>query len=324
MCERTADERARIKIGISSCLLGQEVRFDGGHKRDAYINGTLSHWFEFIPFCPEVAIGLGTPREPIRIARIAGELRVIGVRTPGLDVTEGLRRYGDQVADQLGEVRGYILKKGSPSCGMERVKVYDEQGSSAGGEKAAGLFAQRILERRPLLPVEEGGRLGDPVLRENFIVRVFVFDRWQRLLAEGLTPGRLVDFHSDHKYLIMAHNQAAYRRLGQWVAGAGRGDLAALAADYGRELMTALQRRATRRQHANVLQHLMGYLKEALDGEDRRELVEMIDQYRLGRLPLIVPIVLLRHHFRRHPHPYIERQYYLHPHPDELMLRNLI
>jgi uncharacterized protein YbgA (DUF1722 family)/uncharacterized protein YbbK (DUF523 family) len=314
----------RIRIGISSCLLGQEVRFDGGHKRDAYINGTLNHWFEFVPYCPEVAIGLGTPREPIRIARLGGALRVIGVRTPGLDVTERLRDYGDRVADQIGGLRGYLFKKGSPSCGMERVKVYDEQGSSTGGEKGVGLFARRIMERYPLLPVEEEGRLGDPVLRENFIVRVFVYDRWQRLLADGLTPGRLVAFHSDHKYLILAHNQAAYRRMGPLVARAGEMEPATLAEQYGVELMTALARRATRKQHANVLQHLAGYLKDGLDAEDRRELAEMIDQYRLGRLPLIVPIVLLRHHFRRHPHPYIERQYYLHPHPDELMLRNLI
>jgi uncharacterized protein YbgA (DUF1722 family)/uncharacterized protein YbbK (DUF523 family) len=315
---------ARIPIGISSCLLGASVRFDGGHKHDAYITGTLARWFEFIPFCPEVAIGLGTPREPIRLVRQQGEIRVIGVRNRRLDVTDRLRAYGDRVADEIGPLRGYLFKKGSPSCGMERVKVYDENGSSAGGEKAAGRFAQRILERHPLLPMEEEGRLGDPVLRENFIVRVFAYDRWQRLLAEGLTPGRLVAFHSDHKYLLLAHSQAAYRRLGRLVAIAGELQPAVLAQQYGSELMQGLQRRATPKQHANVLQHLAGYLKTALDGEDRRELAEMIDQYRLGRLPLIVPIVLLRHHFRRHPHPYIERQHYLHPHPDELMLRNLI
>ncbi len=312
----------KIRIGISSCLLGEKVRFDSGHKRDSYINGTLSQYFDFIPYCPEVAIGLGIPRQPIRLVRKGEQVHVTGTRDPALDVTDKLHAYGRKTAGEIDDISGYILKKGSPSCGMERVKIYHENGHPL--DQGAGAFAEEILRARPLLPVEEEGRLGDPVLRENFIVRVFVYHRWRQLLHEGLAPGKLVDFHSDHKYLLLAHNQAAYRRMGRLVAEAGNMDLAELAENYGAELMTALTHRATRKQHTNVLQHLLGYLRDHLDDGDRQEMTEVIEQYRIGQVPLIVPIVLLRHHFRRHPDAYIQRQHYLHPHPDELMLRNTI
>ncbi len=312
----------KIPVGISSCLLGSEVRFNGGHKRDAYINGTLSEYFEFIPVCPEVAIGLGVPREPIRLVAEGETIRVVGVRDSQLDVTNQLTDYGRQTARRLPDICGYILKKGSPSCGMERVKVYSPNGMPV--TKSAGAFARALMDERPLLPIEEEGRLGDPMLRENFIERVFVYHRWQTTVATQPTPKTLVDFHSDHKYLILAHNQAAYRRMGKLVANAGKEPIEELADSYFHELMTALQRRAGRRQHVNVMHHLLGYLKKHLDASDRAEMVEIIDEYREGRLPLIVPITLLRHHFRRHPHSYIERQVYLSPHPSELMLRNLI
>ena len=312
----------RIRIGISACLLGQEVRFDGGHKRDAYIVGTLGRFFEFVPLCPEAAVGLGVPRQPIRLVRTPQGVRALGVRDATLDPTDALADYGRASAGRLGEISGYLLKKDSPSCGMERVKVYNEGGMPE--RKGVGLFAAALKQALPLLPMEEEGRLGDPVLRENFIERVFVYRRWQNLAAAGLTPSALVDFHSDHKYLIMAHNQAAYRELGRMVADAGKRPIDELADEYVSLLMETLARRATPRQHVNVLQHLMGYLKQSLDAEDRAELVEIIEDYRAGLVPLIVPITLLNHHFRRHPHPYVQRQYYLSPHPRELMLRNPI
>lgn len=313
---------ARIRVGISSCLLGQEVRFDGGHKRDAYITGTLSQFFEFIPFCPEAAVGLGIPRQPIRLVRRGSEVRAVGVKDPGLDPTDALAEYGRQTAYQLADVAGYILKNNSPSCGMERVKVYSENGMPE--RKGVGIFAATLMEALPLLPVEEEGRLGDPVLRENFIERVFVYHRWLRLVAMGVSAQALVEFHADHKYLIMAHSQAAYRELGRLVADAGKADLAQLADQYVVKLMRALRKPAGPRQHVNVLHHLMGYLKRDLDAEDRAELLETIQHYRDGLVPLVVPITLLRHHFRRHPAPYVERQHYLDPHPMELMLRNRI
>lgn len=312
----------KIAIGISSCLLGAEVRFDGGHKRDSYINGTLSEYFEFVPVCPEVAIGLGTPREPIRLVRSANEIRVVGVKNPRMDVTDALRDYGASMAERLTNISGYIFKRASPSCGMERVKVYTEKGMPA--TNSVGAYADEFMKRQPLLPCEEEGRLGDAVLRENFIERVFVYKRWQNLTRDGLSPRKLVDFHTEHKFLILAHNQAAYRRMGKLVAQAGTRSMDEVAGEYVTELMTALKRRATRKQHVNVMQHLFGYVSKFIDASDRAEMVDIIEQYRAGIVPLIVPITLLKHHIRRHPNAYVERQYYLTPHPRELMLRNLL
>ncbi len=320
--KQTGSNPEKIQIGISSCLLGAEVRFDGGHKRDSYINGTLAEYFEFVPVCPEVAIGLGTPREPIRLVQSGDAIRVLGVKNPDKDVTDALRDYGARMAARLNDISGYIFKRGSPSCGMERVKVYGENGMPA--TSSAGAYADEFMSRQPLLPCEEEGRLGDAVLRENFIERVFVYKRWQDLVREGLSPRKLVDFHTEHKFLILAHNQAAYRRMGKLVAQAGKPSMDALAREYITELMTALKRRATRKQHVNVMQHLFGYVSKFVDAADRAEMIEIIEQYRTGLVPLIVPITLLKHHIRRHPNEYVERQYYLTPHPKELMLRNLL
>ena len=312
----------KIRVGVSSCLLGQEVRFDGGHKRDNYLTGTLSGYFDFIPFCPEAAVGLGIPRQPIRLVRRGEEIRAVGVRTPELDPTDQLAAFAERTARQLGEISGYILKKDSPSCGMERVKIYNDKGMPE--RKGVGIYAGVLMQRLPLLPVEEEGRLGDAVLRENFIERVFVYHRWQRLVRKGLSAKGLIEFHSDHKFLILSHQQKAYRELGRLVANAGGSDLEKLAGEYVAILMNALKRPARPRQHVNVLEHLLGFLKEHLDKSDREEMAETIAQYREGLLPLIVPITLIRHHFRRHPDPYIQRQYYISPHPKELMLRNSI
>jgi uncharacterized protein YbgA (DUF1722 family) len=220
------------------------------------------------------------------------------------------------------DISGYILKRASPSCGMERVKVYSPEGTPIG--QSAGFYVRAFMEEQPLLPIEEEGRLGDPVQRENFIERVFVYHRWQGLIQSGLTPAKLVDFHTVHKYLVMVHSQAAYRRLDKLVARSGIEPIDELGAAYITALMTALKQRTTRKQHVDVLHHLIGFLRQPLDSLDRQELVETIEQYRQGLVPLIVPITLLKHHFRRHPDPYIERQYYLTPHPKELMLRNLL
>ena len=314
-------EAQRIRVGISSCLLGAAVRYDGGHKRDAYITGTLARFFEFVPVCPEVAIGLGTPRPPIRLVRVEGEIRVRGRADPSLDVTGALRAFAHSTAARLGDgISGYIFKRASPSCGMERVKVHGENGMPAG--RGAGAYADALMSAMPLLPCEEEGRLGDPDLRENFIGRVFVFDRWQRLAGAGLTPAKLVGFHTAHKFLVLAHNQAAYRRMGRLVARAGEAGLEGLAAEYARELMTALERRATRGRHANVIEHLFGFVSRHLDAADRAEMLEVIAGYRAGVLPRLVPLTLLNHHFRRYPNPYVEGQVYLDPHPKEIMLRN--
>ncbi|QBQ56461.1 DUF1722 domain-containing protein [Nitrosococcus wardiae] len=317
----------RIRIAVSSCLLGEKVRFDGGHKRDTYVTEALTAYFDFVPVCPEVAIGMSVPREPIHIVKTEQGLRVRGTRHRDLDVTDKLRQFGEAMAEELGDIElgdidGYILKKDSPSCGMERVRVHGTGGAPS--RTGVGMYAQAFMARRPWLPVEEEGRLNDPVLRENFFERVFVHYRWRQMQAEGMTPATLVEFHSRHKFAVMAHSQAAYRRLGRLVAKAGSEPIETLATAYEAELMSALKKCATRRGHANVLMHLLGFLRTQLDKEDRAELLESIENYRLGLVPLVVPITLLKHHFRRHPNPYVNKQYYLNPHPPELMLRNLI
>ncbi len=235
----------RVRVGISSCLLGQEVRFDGGHKRDAYIAGTLSDYFDFVPVCPEVAVGLGIPRQPIRLVRHRDGVRTVGVETPDLDPSDELAAFGRHTARQLGDISGYILKNGSPSCGMEHVKVYSEKGMPR--KNGIGIYAGELMKSLPLLPVEEEGRLGDAVLRENFIERVFVYHRWQQAIRGGLSAHKLVEFHSDHKHLILSHCQETYRLLGHMVAEAGKVELGPLAADYIDRLMTALKRPATPR-----------------------------------------------------------------------------
>jgi len=296
-----------IRVAISSCLLGEEVRYDGGHKHNGYITGTLARYFEMIPFCPEVAIGLGVPRPPIRLMNKGGEVRVVGVDDPALDVTDGLVAYGQTVAGRLNDVSGYIFKRGSPSCGMERVRIYPEKGMPV--DSGAGLYAQTLMRALPLLP-------------ENFIERVFVYHRWQSLCQSEPAPADLIDFHTEHKFSILAHDETAYRELGRLVAEAGSGDLRQLLERYAALLMTAMKKRATRKLHSNVLTHIMGFLKDRIDSGDKAELLDVIEKYRQGQIPLIVPVTLLRHHLRRNPAPYIERQYYLNPHPEELMLRN--
>jgi len=309
----------KIPIGISSCLLGQEVRFDGGHKHDSYITGTLGQYFEFHPFCPEVAIGLGVPRPTLHLENIDGKVRCVGVKDPERDVTERLRDYADQLKDRYAGLCGYILKKGSPSCGMERVKVYT---GALPRPEGVGIFAEAMMRLNPLLPVEEEGRLGDPGLRENFIQRVYVYYRWKRLLAEGISAQSLTRFHARHKLIIMSHGD--YRELGQMLADLSRENLAEVAERYIALLMKMLKHVPSRSQHVNVLQHIQGYLKKELSADDKAEMVEVIERYRRGEIPLIVPLTLLKHHFRKAPDPYIEESYYMSPYPQELRLINAL
>ncbi|MFZ5492670.1 MAG: YbgA family protein [Pseudomonadota bacterium] len=310
----------RLRLGVSACLLGQAVRYDGGHKRDGFVADVLAEHFELVAVCPEVAIGLGVPRAPIRLVQTAEGVRVRGVRDPALDVTGALDGEAARVHRELPDLCGYVLKKNSPSCGMERVKAYTETGMPHG--RASGAFAAGLMARAPLLPVEEEGRLNDAELRENFIERVFAYARWQALTAGEVGGAALVDFHSRHKYQLLAHNQAAYRRLGRLVAGAGRRPGRDLIDDYGREFMAALARPASVGNHVNVLQHLAGYAKDALDAGDKAELQAAIDDYHQRRAPRLVPITLLRHHLRRTPHPWAVAQTYLNPDPREQLLRN--
>jgi len=311
------------RVGVSACLLGQPVRYDGGHKRDSFIADTLAEYLELIPVCPEAAIGLGVPRPTIRLLGEVRRPRLVGALDPSLDVTEKMETFAERQIDALGDLCGYILKKDSPSCGMERVKLFSPEGGGA-VRKGTGVFAAILMRRRPLLPVEEEGRLNDPVLRENFINRVYVMLRWQNLRRQGLNAARLIEFHTAHKYLVMAHSQAAYRRMGTLLSDLSGGRADSAAHDYVEELMNALARRVTRPRHVNVLQHILGYLKRRIDRDDKAELSASIEAYRRGEIPLVVPVTLLRHYFRRHHDPYMEKQVYLNPHPEGLGLRNAI
>jgi uncharacterized protein YbgA (DUF1722 family)/uncharacterized protein YbbK (DUF523 family) len=316
-------DEAPIRIGVSTCLLGSSVRWDGGHKRDAFLVDRLGPFVEWVPVCPEVEIGLGVPREPIHLARErgGGPLRLVASRS-GTDWTARMQRFGERRARELEglDLCGYVLKKGSPSCGLERVPVRNAAGMPE--KNGRGLFAAALLDAAPLLPVEEEGRLTDPRLREGWIERVFAYRRLRSLLAARFSLASLVRFHTAHKLQLLAHAPARYAALGRLVATAKALPPAALRARYAEGFMQALRPQATPRRHVNVLQHALGHFRRRLDAPDRRELAALIDDYGRGLVPLIVPITLLRHHVARLGVEYLAGQVYLEPHPKELMLRN--
>jgi len=312
-----------LPIAVSECLLGSEVRYDGSGARSSFPHAALGDLFEFRGICPEVAIGLGTPREPIRLVGDQAAPRVVGVKNPELDVTAALTDYGREQAATLGDVVGYVFMKGSPSCGLFRVKVYPHENGRVTGAPnphGRGAYAAAVVEALPDLPVEENGRLHDPVLRENFVTRTFAYAHWHALRAAGLSAGRLVEFHSRYKYLLMAHSVPHHERAGRLLADL-KGDLPGKARAYISELMSGLAQPAGRRGHANVLSHLQGYFKRRLDGATRQELDALIHSYRRGEMPLLAPITLLRHHLREHPDDYVAHQVYLEPHPGYSGLR---
>ncbi|GFM78145.1 hypothetical protein PSCICM_39640 [Pseudomonas cichorii] len=311
------------KLGISACLLGAEVRFNGGHKESRLCTQALSEYFDFVPACPEVAIGMGIPREPIRLVGDPVNPQAVGTVNRELNVTRALADYGLHMAGEMDDICGYIFMQKSPSCGLERVKVYRENGAPVDGG-GRGIYAQAFCARHPDLPVEEDGRLNDAVLLENFVTRVFAYAAWQQLLKEGVTRRALSQFHSRYKYQLMASNPQQYKVLGNMLGSMGRSDPNEIAPRYFSQLMAALKKCATRSTHTNVLQHLSGYLKNHLDTEDKQEIQRLISQYHQGIVPLIVPLTLLKHHFRQHPDPYIALQVYMQPHPENLSLRNAI
>ncbi|GAA5217076.1 DUF523 and DUF1722 domain-containing protein [Corallincola platygyrae] len=299
--------------------MGEPVRFDSGHKKNAYVNNVLADYFEFVSFCPEVSIGLGIPRQTIRLSLQEDEVRCIGTRDPELDVTEKLYQSAEDQKHWHADLCGYILKKDSPSCGMERVRLYKGETPERIG---VGLYAKRLMENFPNLPVEEEGRLGDPILKENFIQRVFVYHRWRQMTEGGFTMRDLTEFHAKHKFIYMSHQPKKASELGRWLSEQGKQDLQKTSETYLTSMMALLKHRATRQTHTNTLNHIQGFLKKHVTGLDKQELVSTIDNYRQGLLPLIVPMTLLRHHFLHHPDPYIDNSYYMKPHPGELMLLN--
>jgi uncharacterized protein YbgA (DUF1722 family)/uncharacterized protein YbbK (DUF523 family) len=311
---------APIKIGVSACLLGERVRYDGGHKHDRYITDVLGKFFSFVPVCPEVECGLPIPRESMRLEGDVKHPRLITNKTR-IDKTEQMQIYCHAKVKALEneDLCGFIFKKDSPSSGLFRVKVYHEGMPSKSG---SGLFAAAVAEHFPHLPLEEEGRLNDPSIRENFIERVFCYRRWKDLLAEHPDLGKLVEFHSRHKLLIMSHSVQCYRDMGALVAHGKEKKLPELLECYEDMLMTALELQATVKKHTNVLTHIMGYFKHDLDAAEKQELLAVIGRYHDGMVPLVVPLTLLTHYVNKYDKPYLKQQIYLAPHPVELMLRN--
>jgi len=310
-----------IKIGISSCLLGNPVRYDGSHQHDRYITDTLGNFFEFVPVCPEVECGLPVPRETMRLVGEPQNPRLVTSKT-NIDHTDKMLKWAAIRVKELEseDLNGFIFKRKSPSSGMERVKVYGE--NKIPQNNGVGMFARAFMNHFPLLPVEEDGRLHDIHLRENFIERIFIYKRWRDLVELNKTRGGLVDFHTAHKLLIMAHSVEHYRDLGRLVAHPKDQNTEYLFSEYLQILTEALKRKCTIKKHVNVLQHMMGYFKKFISADEKKEMLELIDQYKNEHIPLIVPATLINHYVRKFDQEYLASQLYLHPHPIELKLRN--
>lgn len=314
------DFENKITIGVSSCLLGNEVRYDGGHKHDRYITETLGRYLSFVPVCPEVECGLPIPREAMRLVGEVDRPRLVTNKT-GVDHTDRMLTWARKKVAELEKENlcGFIFKNRSPSSGMERVKVYD--GNNVPRAVGVGIFARAFKDHFPLLPTEEEGRLHDPLLRENFIEQIFVYQRW-REVADAPTAANLISFHTTHKLLLMAHSEKHTREMGRLMAQAGSLELDTFIERYQELLMAAMSLKPTTKKHVNVLQHMMGFFKKLISADEKQELLSVIEQFRNNIVPLIVPVTLINHYIRKYQEPYLMQQHYLNPHPLELKLRN--
>jgi uncharacterized protein YbgA (DUF1722 family)/uncharacterized protein YbbK (DUF523 family) len=310
-----------LKIGISACLLGEKVRWNGGHALNRFVAHTLGQFVSFVPVCPETECGLGIPRETLRLVGTVESPRLVTSKT-GIDHTERMQTWAKGRLDRLAQedLCGFIFKKDSPSSGLLRVKVYNDKGQPV--KRGVGMFARAFTERFPRIPVEEEGRLNDPKLRENFIEQIFALKDWRNTLAGRKTMGRLVAFHTRQKMLILSHSQKHYREMGKLVAVGKRMRPTALYDQYEAHLMDALRLKTTVKKNTNVLLHILGHFKRQLSSDEKQEMLELIDQYRAEQIPIIVPITLVNHYVRKYDKPYLAQQTYLNPHPLELKLRN--
>ena len=311
-----------LRIGISSCLLGEKVRFNGGHVRDVLLENTLGHYVDWIPTCPEVEIGMGIPRETIRLTGDSNDPSLIAPQTE-TDHTNHMTQWSQVYVAGLHklDLDGYVLKKDSPSCGLFRVRIYESDKHYT--RTGTGIFARELVTSLPLLPVEEEGRLHAPKLRENFIERLFAYSAWRNLTTNTPSVARLITFHAMHKSTLMAHHPRNQTALGRIVAQATKHTLRESIKEYGNLFMTSMTYIATTKKHTNVLHHLMGFLKHHLSSHDKLEMLDLIEQYRMQQVPLVVPITLLNHHLRKYPVPdWVQDQTYLNPYPKELSLRN--
>lgn len=313
----------RPVLGVSACLLGEKVRFDGGHKRDRFITKSLSDYIDFEPMCPEVESGMGQPRPAMRLRQQGTQVRLVISKEPHKDLTEQMERYTQKKLDGLAHLDGFIFKKDSPSCGVFRVPLMINNDGYRNRE-GVGIFAQTFLMRYPLIPVEEEGRLNDAALRENFFERVYAYRRWKAILNPEQNVQGLIEFHARHKLMLMARGSHYYQELGRMVAGTTAADLVSKREAYIHRFMEVMALPSPRGRHVNVLQHISGYLKQVLSSDDKQELLSLFEAYRRRQLPLITPVTLLRHHLRVNPQPYITEQHYLNPFPEQLALRSVI
>ena len=312
-----------LKVGISQCLLGDKVRYDGGHRNNRFCTTKLTKLFDFVPLCPEIGIGLPVPRKTIRLIGDVSLPKAVLSSDNSRDFTQALAGFADQNNQKLKQLSGYILCKGSPSCGMERVKVYNNKGQPEA--KAMGIFSARVKQLFPLLPMEEDGRLNDPLLRDSFIKRVYIYEQWQKLnRGNKLSVNDLLKFHTKHKMTLLAHCQKTYRKLGPLVASARPHNLPDIASRYIKKLLEGLQKTATRANNTNVLMHLQGHLKKLLGRNDKAELMQCIIDYNQGIQPIMSPITLLKHHFRNNPNSYIQALSFFDPYPKELAIRVMV
>lgn len=310
-----------ITVGVSSCLIGERVRWNGGHQLNHFIKDILGSFFNFIPVCPEFECGLGVPREPLRLVGDPALPRMLTNKTR-VDITDRMTEWAmNRVKDlEKEDLCGFIFKSKSPSSGLYRVKIYNDKGYPV--NQGTGLFARAFVDAFPLVPVEEDGRLCDDSIRENFIERIFVFKRWRDLLKKNPQVRHIMDFHTRHKYLIMSHSPKHYSLMGRLVAGMKRDTFSEEMKNYEAMLTEAMTLKATVAKHVNVLHHISGYFKRHMTQDEKKELLELIEHYRAGSLPLIVPVTLINHYVRKTAEPYLSNQIYLNPHPLELKLRN--
>ncbi|CAH1607440.1 conserved hypothetical protein [Vibrio jasicida] len=309
-----------IKVGISSCVLGERVRFDSGHKISNFVTKELDGYFRFVPVCPEVGVGMSVPRPTIRLVSNEERIALVETKNPDNDHTDNMLTYSENKVNELQseQLCGYIVCAKSPTCGMERVKVYSKNNAAKEG---IGLYTRTLMEKMPWLPVEEDGRLNDPVLKENFITRIYCLNDFYESMGGEPTRGKIIAFHSRYKLTLMAHHPESYRSLGRLVADVASYEIDDFFNEYRLGLMKALQNRASRKNNTNVLMHLQGYFKRSLTGKEREELATVISDYRTGLLPLLAPLTLIKHYLNTYPDEYLQQQKYLEPYPQEMRLR---
>ncbi|MDD1779635.1 DUF1722 domain-containing protein [Enterovibrio sp. ZSDZ35] len=314
-----------IKLGVSACVIGEKVRFDTGHKRSHFVSEELQPFVEYVPVCPEMAIGMGTPRPTIRLLDRGEEIgvRLVETKDSEIDHTDKMMAFSESTAERLAsmELCGYVVCAKSPTCGMERVKIYRENGHVASEKIGVGLYTQALIKRMPWLPIEEDGRLNDPVLKENFVFRVFALHDLYQSVASGITRKAIIDFHSRYKLVLMAHSPTSYKALGSFVARIAEHDINAFFYEYRTLFMQAIAHRASRKNNTNVLMHLQGYFKRDLNKNQKAELAKLIESYRKGNMPLLAPLTLINHHLQQNPDDYLRKQSYLNPYPESLRLR---